>query len=769
MSGATQARTTRRRALLAAVLGGAAAVGAEVVFTRELALLFGVTAPAAAVVVSVYLGGMALGSVLGGRLADRAGDRAGWVYVGAEVAAGAWAWLFPLLFSVAWTLLDARGGGLLETGLVTVILVGPAAIASGATFPGLTRAVGQGPAVRWLYGANALGAAIGGVGVGLYLPEWLGFSGSLGAAGFLSLLAAAVLGLTTRGQAPAQVSVVSDADPVSPRLAGTMQAVIGGVGMASEIGWTRILEQTGPNPGSLCFPIVLAAYLVGLALGTVVLAPVLARLGERRAMAAGAVLAALGPLLGVAALLVLPEERLIGHLVAPGPGNGLVFDLTGIQVSIDRLGAVLLAVILPGMASGAVFPLAARALSRARGLGQGVGVAGAAGVTAAMVASLWLGLLPIQGIGTVSSLLIMAALAAGAGALLGRGRLRVGAAVVLVVALVSLRTPPWAGLQIPDNEAVVAFVETAAGPSAVASGPEGSSVYTHGERVAGLALDLDIPLALHPAPKRTLVIAFGTGVNVKGLLRDQGIDELVCVDIDPALPLLAGWIPGVGGEVFDTPRARFENADGRHLLRTQSELYDLIFSDVATYAQYVELGTVEFLKLTRMRLGDGGMFALKLHPDTLSAEGLRHFLATFITVYPEAALFAPRAHMPVLVGFVDGFPTVENVAERISAQPNLFYGPGLTPPGRRVLLGPSALIELAAGARPSTDDRPLSLRHALIGPMHADRTPEAGSPLLAAAIADATDAPEEVFGVPVTKDPWSPPRARPLPDRSGWW
>ena len=291
-------RMALRRALLAAVLGGAAAVGAEVVFTRELALLFGVTAPAAATVVSVYLGGMALGSVLGGRLADRAGDRAGWVYVIAELAAGAWAWLFPVFFAIAWDLLDARGGGLIETGLVTVVLVGPAAVASGATFPGLTRAVGQGPAIRWLYGANALGAALGGVGVGLYLPEWLGFSGSLGAAGLLSVMAAVVLGVSTRGEAPAEVSVASDPDPVSPRLAGTMQAVIGGVGMASEIGWTRILEQTGPNPGSLCFPIVLAAYLVGLALGTVVLAPVLARLGERRGLGMGALLAALGPLLG---------------------------------------------------------------------------------------------------------------------------------------------------------------------------------------------------------------------------------------------------------------------------------------------------------------------------------------------------------------------------------------------------------------------------------------------------------------------------------------
>lgn len=755
-----------RAAGLAAVLGGAAAVGAEVVFTRKLALLFGVTAPAAATVVAVFLGGMALGAVLGGRLADRAGASAARVYVGAELFAGLWCVAFPGLFSVASELLDARGGGLAETALATVLLVGPAAVASGATFPGLTRALGEASAVRRLYAANALGAALGGLGVGLWLPEWLGFSGSLVAAAALSCLAAVVVGVQGLDHAPEPV-LPAEPDPAPVWVAGVLQAVVGGVGMASEIGWTRLLEQTGPNPGSLCFPLVLAGYLGGLAVGGLVWSAPLARLGERLGLVVGAAASVVGPVVGIALLGVIPEERLIGHLVAPGPLNGAIFDLTGVQVSADRLAVVLGAVALPGAVSGATFPLAARALSRGRGLGQGVGVAGAAGVGAAMAASLWLGLLPVPGWGTVRSLLSLGVVAAVASAVVARGRRRLLGATGAGIALsMVVWVPPWMGLQIPPDEAVVAFVETAAGPSAVAASAAETSVYTHGERVAGLELDLDVPMALHPSPARVLVIALGTGVNVQGLLRDEAVESLTCVDIDPALPLLSEWIPDVGRNVFDDPRAEFVHADGRHLLKSQDAQYDVIFSDVATYAQYVELGTVEFLELARSRLRPGGIFALKLHPDTLSEPGLRAYVATFLSVFPDAALFAPRAHMPVLVGVVDGAFDPRAPMLRAQTQPRVFDARGLSPPGRRVLLGPSGLRELAGNAPVSTDDHPLSLRRALIGPMDARRTPLAASPVLYELIArQGTTPSEEVYGAATRADPWRPPAARPLAPR----
>ena len=61
--------------MLAAIAGGLGAVGAEVIFTRKLALLFGVTAPAAGTVVAVTMAGMALGSAGVEALANLRGRR----------------------------------------------------------------------------------------------------------------------------------------------------------------------------------------------------------------------------------------------------------------------------------------------------------------------------------------------------------------------------------------------------------------------------------------------------------------------------------------------------------------------------------------------------------------------------------------------------------------------------------------------------------------------------------------------------------------------
>lgn len=751
-------------ALLAALLGGAGAVGAEVVFTRRLALLFGVTAPAAATVVAVYMGGMAVGAGIGGRLADRFAARAGWLYAGAEVVGAGLALAFLGLMGAVEGALDTlpTGLSLLGCALGTAVLVGPAAVASGATFPALARQVGRADLVRVLYAANAGGAAIGALLAGLYGAEVLGLQGTLLVAAGL-MAAAGLCGLLmARGGAPDTAQVPASAPgQVSLREATLAYAVVGGTGMGAEIGWTRLLEQSGPNPGALCFPIVLAGFLVGIGVGGAVLEPRLRRLGERTALTIAAALTGAAVCIAIGLLPVIPEERLIGHLVGPGPGNAVIFDLTGVQVSVDRLALVLGGVGLPGLASGVAFPIATGAIARERGgarLGGGAGRAASAGILSAMAVSLWMGFLPAPGPGTVRLLVLLGVTALATSAVLAR---RPAMALLPALGALAFLVPPWAGLQIPPDETVDAFVETAAGPSAAATGPEGGSVYTHGERVGGMQLDLELPLILHPAPAETLVIAFGTGINIRGFAQDEGIERLTCVDIDPALPELARNLPWGDTPFFDGERTRYVVADGRHLLRSDDATYDIIYSDVATYAQYVSLGTVEFFALTRQRLAPGGMFALKLHPDTLTEEGLRRFLASFMEVYPEAAVFAPRTHLPVLVGFTGPLPDLAALEARKAAAPTLLGGSRPASLPSRVMLGPPELRRAVEGVAPATDDRPLSLRRALVGPMAPSRLHGAAVHTLSRMVREADrDMGEKLFGwAPDGWDRWQVPGA----------
>src|SRR5438067_1453792 len=77
-------------------LSGASGLVFEEVWTRELTLVFGSTTLALSTVLSVFMGGLALGSRFGGRLADKIADRLG-AYALAEAGVGLYALGVPLL------------------------------------------------------------------------------------------------------------------------------------------------------------------------------------------------------------------------------------------------------------------------------------------------------------------------------------------------------------------------------------------------------------------------------------------------------------------------------------------------------------------------------------------------------------------------------------------------------------------------------------------------------------------------------------------------
>ncbi len=62
----------RRDVILAIfILSGAAALIDEIVWSRQLVLVFGNTTQAVSAILTGFFGGMAVGSVVGGRIADR--------------------------------------------------------------------------------------------------------------------------------------------------------------------------------------------------------------------------------------------------------------------------------------------------------------------------------------------------------------------------------------------------------------------------------------------------------------------------------------------------------------------------------------------------------------------------------------------------------------------------------------------------------------------------------------------------------------------------
>ena len=183
--------TTSRWAILAIfVVSGAAGLVYEIVWSRQLVLVFGNTTQAVSAILAGFFGGMAIGSVVGGRLADRVRSPLR-LYGLIELVLVVVVLVTPLTFGVIRSLYGEVAVGLegapqllavLRLGLALLALA-PATVLMGATLPTLTRYLSAdahlSESFGRLYAANTIGAILGTFGAGLVLIEVLGLEGAL--------------------------------------------------------------------------------------------------------------------------------------------------------------------------------------------------------------------------------------------------------------------------------------------------------------------------------------------------------------------------------------------------------------------------------------------------------------------------------------------------------------------------------------------------------------------------------------------------------------
>src|SRR5690606_13524300 len=167
--------SSRPRALPSVLyfVSGATGLAYQVLWVRELKLVFGASTIAVSTVLAAFMGGLALGGFAVARFADRL-PRPLRAYGLLEIGVGAYALLFPLLvtsvtpiYLAVWRALEPGPMifGLVQFALVGSILLLPTA-AMGATLPLLARAtireLGRaGDRIGTLYAVNTFGAVAG--------------------------------------------------------------------------------------------------------------------------------------------------------------------------------------------------------------------------------------------------------------------------------------------------------------------------------------------------------------------------------------------------------------------------------------------------------------------------------------------------------------------------------------------------------------------------------------------------------------------------------
>jgi spermidine synthase len=190
--------------LVAFFLSGSVALVYQVLWTRQLGLIFGVTIQAASTVLACFMGGLALGSYLAGRWSDhlRRPLRA-FAIVEALIAVSAL--LTPTLLGVADSVFVSlvprlENAPILTTitriGLTALVLILPAGL-MGTTYPLVLRAASRSAdgirrTASLLYAINTTGAIVGVLFGSLWLVPTMGLSRTFLIAAALNLLVAVV-------------------------------------------------------------------------------------------------------------------------------------------------------------------------------------------------------------------------------------------------------------------------------------------------------------------------------------------------------------------------------------------------------------------------------------------------------------------------------------------------------------------------------------------------------------------------------------------------
>jgi spermidine synthase len=669
-------------------LSGISGLLYEVAWTRMLHLLFGDTVLAVSTVLASFMAGLALGSFWIGRYVDRC-PRVLALYAGLETGIALSAVLLPVALE-SLTPLYVRLHQYFHASfwLVSVVrfllafclLCVPTAL-MGATLPVMSRYIVRNSAtlgwkVGTLYALNTGGAVLGCFAAGYLLLGRLGLSQTVWIGAVLNVAIALAVWVGQRwagephtpeppartpGEAPRAVVVYERR--IAHRVLWCF-ALAGFTALSYEVIWTRALTFFIGN-STYAFSAMLTTFLCGLALGSLLFA----RLSDGR----GNVLALLGALqlgIGVYGMLTIAIlGRLFYGLDAWWEGFSNAYWGTALWLTFLKTFVVILP---PTVCMGGTFPLANKIVAPGpHAVGRSIGTVYAVNTLGAIAGAWVSGFVAIPVLGMHHSLGLTALLSASVGAALLASasvpRLRLGVLYVGVLGLlvaVMVGTPALRFSDIagePEKE-VLRYEEDVAGVVKVATDIYDRKLLSiNGWSVAGTGTpNLDValvndypevqkmlahlPMLLHPAPRRVLVIGFGAGGTAWSLTRYAELRELDIVEFVPGVIRAADFFPEVNHGVLTDPRLRVIIDDGRNYLLVTPHTYDVVSVDTLDpkHAGNGNLYTREFYELSRQVLKPGGIFVQWLPYHQVDNASLKMIARTFQHVYPHATLWLNR-------------------------------------------------------------------------------------------------------------------------------
>jgi spermidine synthase len=701
-------------AILSSVLflSGIGALIFETLWLRLSGLAFGNSVWAAALILSSFMAGLALGNAIAASSRIRRW-RPLHLYALLEVLVALFGCtiVFGLpalgeLLRPMWQMLWNYQPALLGLRFIVsfLILLVPTT-AMGLTLPVLIedpmlRQTNFGRAIGFLYGSNTLGAVAGAVLGEGYLIAALGLRGTSLAAGAASCVAAGMALFVAKFEGEAGAPLLQRTFPLrmDARYPPPWRLLLVSFGtgfilLALEVIWFRFLRlYVASSPTA--FAIMLAVVLAGIGFGGV---------------AAGAIHRGSRPLNRLLPLLLLLAAlaTLLSYLFFPGEliqARAGVFDLRWWQIAL--LSTALMFPV--ALISGALFPsLAARVQASVGDRMNSTGITTLANTTGAAFGPLIASFVLLPGVGYQGGLIFCAAgyaLLSSVAALpssepsrkSGRrgdtdssrgelsGQLNLSGLVLIslwVALILVLAIFPYGRAQThfehvsrphrvdDQGHVLVHVVKRIEGTSdtyqLLRRDLFGEPYYyrlltnafsmsaTNPRNQRYMRLFAYLPLALRPEAENVLLICYGCGVTADALLQGPNVKRMDVVDISKEVFQLADFYAGINySNPLRDPRAHAVVQDGRFFLQASPQQYDIISGEPPPpkMAGSVNLYTEEFFSLMKSRLKEGGIATFWLPIYQLKVEESKAILRAFHNAFPNASVWASADRDWIMMG-----------------------------------------------------------------------------------------------------------------------
>ena len=679
---------------------GIAALVYQVLWARQLELAFGSTLPAVSIILSVFMAGLALGSLLFGKLVDR------WrnplrLYAFLETGIGIYAlltpWIFQGLFSMQlyWGRFSATGvSGFSPMNLFfsSLVLLFPT-ILMGGTLPVMTKFIVSredelGRQVGLLYFINTLGAATGSILAGFIMIAVFGlFTTTYVAAGInllIGLLAFVFqrsLGLLLPVRVEAQPVKTEASEPIGIRepqyrwlslLILPAYGLAGFAALALEVLLTRALVLV-MGSSAYAFSLMLTAFLIGIAVGSSIISRYI---DNNRNLwlwfgfvevGIGISVVALTVFLGQAPFIMLPVF--------------LAYSRTFWLLQLVQFLILFSAMLVPTLLMGAAFPLVSKLHAREmQRLGHAVGQVYAVNTVGAIVGPLVAGFIFIPFIGIQTSLQIIAFIYLIIGFLFLVLRPRAKSAsrslalssLAVIMILVLIFNPRWdkslmtsgvyyhpryfsgaspteALKNFSQGVQLLYYREGQLGTVSVVEAGGGSRVLSiNGKPEASTHSDLStqllmghIPVLLHEKPRTALMVGMGSGITLGAILQHSELEKIDTVEIEATVAEAAGFFSEANNNALQDPRLRLIFGDARNRVLTSPEKYDVIVAEPSNpwVSGATALFSREMLELYRNRLNEGGIVSQWIHLYSINTEDLKSMVNTFTSVFPYVTVW----------------------------------------------------------------------------------------------------------------------------------